>query len=297
MRIFDQLGLVAKGTAIGVANIIPGVSGGTMAVLLGLYDRLLEAIGGVLTDGKRRWEHLVFLGSIGLGAAIGIGALSHILKAALMHHPEMTYLFFAGLILGSLPAVIRESGLRYPGVSNTLWIGFGVAVVLVMGSFSGLKDAVVVSQGPVDLLKVFFCMIAAGGAMIVPGVSGSLTLILLGQYATVLGAIAALTGAIPAVLGGDFGAAGQPEVLQSALILMVAAAGAALGVWLFSKIIHFLLRKSPQQTHSFIIGLVGGSILVVFRGFPASEAGWLFGALIFLAGVLLAAWSGAFSKS
>jgi putative membrane protein len=270
MKLISSLVLLLKGCVIGIANVIPGVSGGTMAVVLGIYDRLIEAIGGVVTDGKNRFSHLVFLALVGCGAVLGIVLLAGGIKYMLEHHEALTLLFFMGLILGSTPSVIQASGIQKMGSLRVLSLGLGLGTVLVMGTFSDAKSGLDFSVSSVDYWMLFLGMIAAGGAMIIPGVSGSLMLILLGQYAVVLGAI-------------------HDRNLK---VLAIAGIGAGLGILLFSKIIRYLLQHHAGVTHAFIIGLVAGSIVVIYRGFPAGDSGLLLGLAGLLAGTLVAYLSG-----
>lgn len=270
MKLMSYLVLLVKGAAIGVANIIPGVSGGTMAVVMGIYDRLIQAIGGVITDKNRRVEHFLFLAVVGAGAAAGILLLSHLIEHALEHYEIYTMLLFMGLILGSIPAVVKNSGLTRFGFWQVLWMALGLVAVLVLGSNPAAKAGVVASGASADMLRLFLCMILAGGAMIVPGVSGSLVLVLLGQYAVILHAINSM----------------------DIKLLAAAGLGAGVGILVFSKIIEILLKKVPSSTHAFIIGLVGGSILVIYRGFPTGTEGLLMGTACIVGGTILAWLSG-----
>lgn len=275
MNLFSSIFLFLKGIVIGIANIIPGVSGGTMAVVMGIYDRLIQAIGGFLTDSKQRILHIVFLAIVAAGAVAGILLLAPVIEFSLDKHHELTMLFFMGLIVGSTPMIVRKSGLKKISFIDVLWLAIGVVVVLTLGASPESKESIKASLGSVNYLMLFASMILAGGAMIVPGVSGSLIMILLGQYPVILHAI-------------------NHRDLK---LLAIAGVGAALGVLIFSKIIEFLLKHVPSATHSFIIGLVGGSVIVLNDGFPGGQLGWLYGGLIFVCGALLAHLSGMASKN
>jgi putative membrane protein len=275
MNFISNIILFLKGIVIGIANIIPGVSGGTMAVVMGIYDRLIEAIGGVLTDSKRRVSHFFFLVVVALGAIGGILLLAPAIEYSLNQHHALTMLFFMGLIIGSTPTIVKKSGLKSITLFDLFWLSLGIIVVLTLGASPESKESISASLGSVNTVLLFSSMILAGGAMIVPGVSGSLLMILLGQYPIILHAINQ----------------------RNLTLLAIAGAGAALGVLIFSKIISFLLKHASTSTHSFIIGLVGGSVIVIYDGFPHGDLGWFYGGLIFLAGAGVAHLTGISSKS
>lgn len=277
----DFLLLALKGIPVGVANIIPGVSGGTMAVVLGIYERLIEALGGFLTDKERRCEHGLFLAAVGIGAVAGIVLLAGVMGWALSNHPALTLLFFMGLILGSLPTVARQHAFPKATFSLVLWVSVGVLVVLALGvpqekpADSGLAQNV--AYVPLAVAGFF-----AGGAMIVPGVSGSLVMLLLGQYVTIVGAI---SSGKDRLLGGDVaGFAGH-----EGLIIAIVGASAGVGVVVFAKLIRLALHRAPGATHAFIVGLVAGSVVVIFPGLPSGAGGMALGAALFLVGALLSA--------
>ena len=271
----SYLFLILKGIVIGVANIIPGVSGGTMAVVLGIYDRLIEAIGGFFTDNGKRLSHFIFLLCIAVGAGIGLKGLAPVISYSLAHHNELTMLFFMGLITGSLPAVLKLSGVKKLSLFDMLFLAIGVGLVLMLGASPEHKNEIEASASHSGMLALFISGILAGGAMIVPGVSGSLVMVLLGAYPVVLYAVEKL----------DF------------KLLIVLAAGGGLGVLLFSFLIRFLLHHAANATHSFIFGLVGASIIILFKGFPSGDLGWLWGVSVFAAGAVIAHASGLKSKS
>jgi len=274
LKPISYLILTLKGLAIGIANIIPGVSGGTMAVVLGIYDRLIEAIGGVITDNSKRFSHILYLIFVAIGAGIGLKGLAPVISYSLDNHLELTMLFFMGLITGSLPAVIGLSGVKKLSLLDMAALGLGVALVLILGASPESKEHIKASADNIGLVSLFISGILAGGAMIVPGVSGSLVLVLIGAYPVMLYAV---------------------EKLDLKL-LFVLAAGGGLGVLIFSILIRFLLKHAANATHAFIFGLVGASIIIIFKGFPNETFGWLWGLITFILGSVIAHASGMISK-
>ena len=260
-----NINLILKGIAIGVANIIPGVSGGTMAVILGIYESLIEAIGNFLTDRKRRFEYILFLLQIAIGAVLGILLLAGLIDYALTHHNRVTMLFFMGLILGSIPSVLKMHQFNPMRAVHLALLTFGLFCVLLLGSGANHNSVSQELGNTPYLPMVFVAAVLAGGAMIVPGVSGSLILLLLGQYHTIIRAIKEFD--IPA--------------------LAVTAAGVIAGILIFARLISYAVKFFPLHSHAFIVGLVGGSIVVLYEGFPAGTLGIISGFLLFQAGALL----------
>ncbi len=247
----EQIKLMVKGGIIGVANIIPGVSGGTMAVVLGIYEQLIEAIGNFVTDKEKRKEYILFLAKIGIGAVVAIGVLSWLMDFLLTHYPQYTYLFFIGLIAGSIPSIYNVHDDMKPTAGAIISFIAGMALIL---SFALLfpeveksKDInfeyqLTMASGGLLLLGG----ILAGGSMIVPGISGSFMLVLLGQYQVVIKAIK------------EF----------NVVLLGIIAVGAGAGVWGFAKLIDVLLKKFPKETFYFILGLVVASLYPIYPGLP-----------------------------
>ncbi|MBN1404201.1 MAG: DUF368 domain-containing protein [Opitutales bacterium] len=305
----DKVYLLLKGVAIGIANIIPGVSGGTMAVVLGIYERLIGAIGGALSgkDGGRM-RHIVFLALIGIGAIVGIKGFGEVLKWALEEQRSATMLFFMGLIIGSIPAVIKMGGIKKLRWIEMGMLSLGLLAVLALGDPSRKEEAkaganaIVQAQSsleglPAELQEPDFatlgaCGFSAGAAMIVPGVSGSLVLLLLGEYYTVIVALHALDPqSLVSLAKGMFSSApldaGAEAALAAIKILFVVALAAGLGVLVFAKIIEIALKKAPSPTHALIIGLVAGSVVALNPGLPRGPLPALGAALCLIAGALL----------
>ncbi|MGH1363861.1 MAG: DUF368 domain-containing protein [Calditrichia bacterium] len=263
--------LLAKGGVIGVANIIPGVSGGTMAVVLGIYERLIEAVSNIATDKERRIEYLIFLAKIGVGAVVAVGALSHLMDYLLSYHEQLTYLFFVGLIAGSVPSVYRAHKEMSPSFAAVLSFLAGAALIL---SFALLFPEVEKSKdinfeldmSSAALGMLFISGILAGGSMIVPGISGSFILVLLGQYRVVIKAVKELNIVLVGIIG----------------------LGAIAGIVGFAKLINICLKSYPKETIYFILGLVIASLYPIFPGLPAGASGAAIGIGMILAGAALA---------
>ena len=226
---------VAAGVVVGVANVIPGVSGGTMAVVLHVFDQLVEAL-----SLKNLKKHIGFLITLGFGAVIGILAFSNAITYLLEHFPVATNLTFIGLIVGSIPMIFRRAWTGKVSCGNVIPFLIGAAVMVALafvneGTLGNHTETVLTVTN-------FFYLLAVAAvstvAMILPGISGSLVMMILGAYYTVIGAISDLN--IP--------------------ILIPVAIGCLIGLVFGSRLISKLIERFPSATYSAILGLVVGSL-------------------------------------
>lgn len=267
----EQVKLILKGGAIGVANIIPGVSGGTMAVVLGVYQDLVEAIGNFVTNNEKRREYTGLLLKIALGAISAVLALSWLMDFLLSNYPKHTYLFFVGLIIGSIPSIYRAHEDMVLSVASVFAFLGGILLILAFAFLFPevdrannihLEYQITMSGLALLLLGGVF----AGGSMIIPGISGSFVLVLLGQYGVVIKALK------------EF----------NFVLLGVVAVGATIGVWGFAKIINFFFKVFPKETLYFILGLIIASLYPIFPGLPEGTKRSLLAILLAFLGVMTA---------
>lgn len=238
------LGVYLRGVLMGAADLVPGVSGGTMAFITGIYDRLLGSIRAfdlrclrLLWQGRVReaWQHVDggFLLALVLGILSSILSLARLVSWLLAEYPVPLWAFFFGLILASALVLLRQ-------VPH--WTAPRVACLLVgLVLAAGIALSPVVAMAP-GLPGVFLAGSIAICAMILPGISGSFILILLGMYGPVLSAVKNL----------------QLEVMA------VFALGAGLGLMCFSRLLHWLLRRYHAATMALLTGFLFGSLLVVW---------------------------------
>jgi putative membrane protein len=259
------------GGAMGVANIIPGVSGGTIAVVFGIYEYLMEALGNFLTSKEKRKEYILFLTVLFSGSILAIFGLAWLLEQAFQNYPKPTVFFFIGLIIGSIPVVIKsyhDMRLRIGrGISFFLGLALVVWLALLQGNTAeSVQSAAFSGYGIGDYLYFFICGAIAASAMIIPGVSGSFILILLGVYWTVLGALSGLTTIL-------FTSGLTAELINRLLILSALGVGVVLGILVISRVMDYALKKFPAITMYFILGLIIGSIYQLFPGFALNVRG------------------------
>lgn len=255
--IFD----IVKGILMGIANIIPGVSGGTMAVSLGVYDKLIGAISHIFQDIRKS---IATLFPILIGMAIGIVGFTYIIQYLLGYHPFPTALAFIGLILGGLPSLcssyaqsVQKSRRGHGPVrlitplNAVLFVLFAVLVIVMALASTGSEGRTAFTTDPMTLIILFFVGMIAAATMIIPGVSGSLVLMILGYYYGILSTITAFIDGLRAM--------DLPAVIHNTILLVPFGVGVLLGIFLVSKLIEYLFNRHAAPTYSAIIGLIVAS--------------------------------------
>lgn len=245
---------LARGFAMGAADIVPGVSGGTIALIFGIYDRLIASIrAGALVLGNvakadftsaREWFDEVdwpFILSLGAGILLAVISLATVLESLLRDQAVLMAALFLGLVAGSI--VITWQMIKRHSMSNLMIVlGVAVGVFIALGFRSGTTEDAVSQVADPALLAFFGAGAIAIVAMILPGISGSFLLVLMGMYAPVLGA----------VTSRDF------------VSLGVFLIGAVIGLGLFSQILHKALSTNHDAVLAALIGLMAGSMRVLW---------------------------------
>ncbi len=249
------------GIALGIANVIPGVSGGTMAVIFNVYERLLAVIA---LDFKKIRSELPFLIVLALGMLCGIVVFSHFLSFLFESQPVPVYYFFIGIIGGSIPFINARAGKGILSIQGAVCAAVGLACMIAMMVLDGDRETgrIVTTL----TVPVFFWLFALGAVasftMIIPGISGSLMLLVLGGYQTFLAAIADFN--IPLLIPAGLGV----------LAGLIAGAG----------LVRFVLNRFPVAAYSLILGLVIGSIFPLFPGVPDGAVQWIISVVCVIAG-------------
>ncbi|MDB4837727.1 DUF368 domain-containing protein [Marinomonas sp.] len=233
-----------SGLFMGAADVVPGVSGGTIAFILGIYDRLISALSGVNKDSftmlikgdmKGLWSHFdgAFLLTLGAGILTSVFLMAGIVSHLLAVYPSYLWSFFFGLIIASAYYLVKQIS------------GFSMKhfLVLILGATTGSALSLLVPvQFDTSMLMVFFSGMVAICAMILPGVSGSFLLLIMGMYGFIISAIK------------DF----------NFLVIAVFSVGALLGLLSFSKVLNYLLRNFRSITLSFLTGVMLGALVKVW---------------------------------
>lgn len=240
----NDVSLFLKGLAMGAANVVPGVSGGTIALISGIYERLINAIKScdvtaarLVLGGRLRaaWDHIDgrFLLAVMLGVVVSILTLARLFDYLLQRHEQATMAFFFGLILLSIWYVSQRVSQWTMTAILALLIGTTIAVGIALLAPASENDAP---------MYVFLCGVIAISSMILPGLSGSFVLIIMGNYALVLGAINTL--ALP--------------------VLIPMALGCVFGLIVFSHILAWVFKRYEDATLALMTGFVVGSLVVIW---------------------------------
>ena len=255
----NKLFLVLKGFLFGIANIIPGVSGGTLAITLGIYQDLISAISHFFKNLKKNLELLIPLG-IGMVIALLLG--SKVITYSLEKFPLPTTLFFIGLIVGGIPLLTKKLKGKKTKPLNLAVFLLTFGIVMIMTFLNTGENAVdLTNMTVVKFLLLILVGVIAAATMVIPGVSGSFVLMLLGFYIPVVGTVGNLTN--------------FSELGHNLLILAPFGIGVGLGIVGVAKLIEFLLKKYETPTYYGIIGFVTSSVLGLGIGLVGVETSTL----------------------
>jgi putative membrane protein len=263
--------LTGIGLVLGMITVIPGLSVGTMAVVLNVYDRLI----GIITPNiKKIFAAWKFWLPLVLGGVVGLVLFSKVVTILYKNFELVTIWFFIGVVAGSIPLVysrVRRTDSPLPSLPSAICAALALAVMIVMAVFRPEDAATVYTE----LTPRLFGMLALAGmlaaiAMIIPGISGAFLLLVAGMYATVLQAVADL----------------------NISLLVPVAVGAIIGLLIGAAFVRFLLAKAPRETYGAVLGLVAGSVIVLFPGGLGNDVMIIFSALSLLAGFAISFFMG-----
>ena len=251
-KLKDYIMVGVKGACMGAADVIPGVSGGTIAFIMGIYDEFVGSLASVnaeavrlLFSGKIKafWKHINgnFLLSLIIGIGVSVVALAGLMQMLLSDFPIPTWAFFFGLIVASSIFIIR--GISGWKLKEVIFLVFGIVLGVVVCTLSPTKT-------PDALWFIFLSGAIAICAMILPGISGSFILLILGKYQYVMECISEL------VSGVDIG--------SNLVIIGVFLIGAVVGILGFSKFLHWLLARWHKETLIVLAGFIIGSLVKVW---------------------------------
>lgn len=265
MKMKDKLILMIKGFFMGIANIIPGVSGGTLAITMGIYEDLINAISHFFTKLK---QNITFLLPVGIGAILSILLGSKVIGYSLEKFPLPTILFFVGLILGGLPMLSRKTKGNMTKKNIIIFLATFVFVIALMFLKTG-KQVSFASMNILSYILLFFVGMIASATMIIPGISGSFMLMVMGYYQPIINTINTLTK--------------MQDIGKCFMILIPFGLGVLVGIVLIAKLIEFLFKKYEVPTYFGIIGFVLASIIGIFT----STANLTFAIVPFIIGLVL----------
>ncbi len=247
----ESLILVVKGFFIGIANVIPGVSGGTIALILGIYEKLISSIGNIYKNLK---ENILFLLPIIIGMGLSIVTTSKVVSYSYSNFPLPTLMFFVGLVCGGIPMLIKnvKGKKENKQLSSYIILILTFLSVIFMASykfiFSINSEVSFASMNIGSYLILFVIGIIASATMVIPGISGSLVLMILGYYYPIIETINSL-------FKGDF--------LHNAIILGVFGVGVVIGIVLISKLLELLFKNYKTKTYFGVLGFVFASVIAI----------------------------------
>jgi putative membrane protein len=276
----DLAAVFLKGIAMGAADTVPGVSGGTIALITGIYERFVRALTALdprqlavlarlhRPDGRREFRQTLrridasFLVALGLGVVTSVVVLSRVVHAAVVAYEPQTFAFFFGLIGASAVVLSDQLAVRTPGRLGAAATGFAVAFLLAGASASGLFGH--------ELPVVFAAGAVAVTAMVLPGVSGAFILLLLGQYAYLTGVLTDFVdAAIAAVAGGP-----TDGLLAGATVVVTFAGGGVVGLLSVAHLIRRALDRYRAATLAFLVSLMIGSLRLPVESVVDGIAVW-----------------------
>jgi len=235
---------LAGGVLMGLANLVPGISGGTMILAIGLYDRFIGAVADV-TRLRMRRDSLVFLGIVGLGLVTAVLTFSGLAVSLVSEYRWVMYSLFIGLTLGGVPELVGAARVSAPGAGR-VWL----AIALGMAGMAWITFSMSGTQLPATI-PVLLCVGAvAASSMILPGISGSYILLILGMYDTVVGSLS--LGAL------------REDWQSCARVVVPIVVGAVVGIGLLSNVLKWVLVRHSRVSHGVLLGLLCGSVFGLF---------------------------------
>jgi putative membrane protein len=249
-----------KGLLIGIGAVAPGVSGGTIAVIFGLYERITDAIANVFKNFR---ENFIFFLPIALGGGVGVLAFSNVMKYLFLHYDVQVKYLFIGLMVGTLPTVLKQANRK--GFRRIYILPCIIALVVTLFSiYLDNKGINVIPEANPGVLQFAGYGAVIGIGTIVPGISASFVLMYLGAYQLLLEGLSSIDLSVLIPVGAGFG----------------------LSIIAFAKIVSYMFRRFYGYTYYTVLGFVIGSIVAIFPGF-ALDMKHLFSILLFAAGFYL----------
>ena len=251
MNLIKSLIVALKGFGMGAANVVPGVSGGTIALLTGIYSEIIESLNSLVEPEtwkalfkgrfKEFWTrvHGTFLLALAIGVLASILTLARVMEYVIVYHPVQTWAFFFGLIIAS--SIYMLIDIKKWKFSDVVWTIIGIGLGIAICTLSPTTT-------PDDWWFIAICGAIAICTMILPGISGSFILVILGKYEYIMSAINDLNWPV----------------------LIVFLVGCLVGILAFAKFLHWLLAKCERQTMLVLVGFVIGSLVKVW---PWSDMG------------------------
>lgn len=259
-----------KGFFIGLANIIPGVSGGTLAITLGIYEQLIGCISHIFKNLK---ENIKFLIPIGIGAVLSIVTLSHAISFSLENYVLPTILFFIGAILGGIPMLVNKVSGNRLKISNIIIFLITFSLIILLLIFNGENVVSFENMSIGNYLLLFIVGIVASATMVIPGVSGSAVLMTIGYYKPILDVVKDITN--------------FSNLTNNLMILIPFGIGVIVGILLIAKLLEFLFKNFEVKTYYGVLGFIFASIIAIIYQNIIINSSFVFSIPSLIIGIIL----------
>lgn len=247
--------LAAKGMVYGLTHLVPGIGGGLILIVMGIYEQFVDVVGNLFVQPRRWREFLAFLVPLGGGMVVSLVVFSRVVTVLAENYPVPLAFFFMGLLIGTVPTVLRLHGDMRPTAGRAVAFLVGLGIVLGLRSVQSLVDGGLASLTGARAVAFYGgASFLAGGASVTPGLDGSYIWMLTGVYTKVVDAIGRLLE-----LQIDWG------------VLVPAGLGAVLGILAFSKVIDAIIKKAPAPAYYAVLGLIVGALYGLWPENPASS--------------------------
>ena len=245
----EKLSLILKGIVLGTSFILPGVSGGVLSVVMGIYDKLIEAVSHFYESWANFKKYFNFLFFLGVGGIISVLILTNVIEFALNKIPVITILLFVGLIVGGVPQLFNKIK-NEVSFGNILLMFIGIGLLVIMSFATGGAGNQVIDTSLISMIKMFGIGVLSSATIVIPGVSGSFLLMVIGYYEPLLRIVNEITS--------------FTNLYNNIIVMIPLGIGLVLGAILIARVIDFCLKKYPVKTYYVIIGFVIASIIEVF---------------------------------
>ncbi len=245
----EKFFLILKGIVLGISFILPGVSGGVLSVVMGIYDKLIEAVSHFYESWASFKKYFNFLFFLGIGGIISVLVLTNVIEVALDKMPVITILIFVGLIVGGVPQLFNIIK-KDVSFGNILLMFIGIGLLVIMSVSTSDASNQIIDTSFISMLKMFGVGILASATIVIPGVSGSFLLMVMGYYEPLLKIINEITS--------------LTNLYNNVVVMIPFGIGLVIGAIAIAKLIDFCLNKYPIKTYYVIIGFVVASIIEVF---------------------------------
>ena len=245
----EKLSLILKGIVLGTSFILPGVSGGVLSVVMGIYDKLIEAVSHFYESWTNFKKYFNFLFFLGVGGIISVLILTNVIEFALNKIPVITILLFVGLIVGGVPQLFNKIK-NEVSFGNILLMFIGIGLLVIMSFTTGGAGNQVIDTSLISMIKMFGIGVLSSATIVIPGVSGSFLLMVIGYYEPLLRIVNEITS--------------FTNLYNNIIVMIPLGIGLVVGAILIARVIDFCLKKYPVKTYYVIIGFVIASIIEVF---------------------------------